>query len=119
MLMRMGQHESNGVVAMQSQMDETEARKLRQLAAEVSNAVEARIVGEAGAGERIRRSTQHVQIAGMGPAEYWGTQLWQVSNSSLSFLVTLEPLHKIPGRFPSNQVMVCMSFAISCVYEAR
>lgn len=75
----MSQHESNGVTAKQSQMDEVQAKELRQLAVEVSNAVEARIKGEAGAGERIRRSTQNVQIAGMGPAEYWGTQLWQVS----------------------------------------
>lgn len=64
---------------MQSQMDETKARELRQLAVEVSDAVEARIMGDPGAGERIRRSTQKVQIAGMGPAEYWGTQLWQAS----------------------------------------
>lgn len=64
---------------MQSQMDETKARELRQLAVEVSDAVEARIMGDPAAGERIRRSTQKVQIAGMGPAEYWGTQLWQAS----------------------------------------
>lgn len=77
----MAQHESNGVTAKQYQMDETQARELRQLVAEVSNAIEARIMGEAGAGERIRRSTQNVQIAAMGPADYWGTQLWQVSTS--------------------------------------
>ncbi|KAL1882947.1 hypothetical protein Daus18300_000585 [Diaporthe australafricana] len=75
----MGQHETNGVTAMQFQMDETKARELRQLAAQVSDAVEARIKGEAGAGERIRGSTQEVQIAGMGPGDYWGTQLWQVA----------------------------------------
>lgn len=79
MSVKMGQHESNGVTAKQYQMDEAQATELRQHAVEVSNAVEARIVGEVGAGERIRRSTQNVQIAGMGPAEYWGTQLWQVS----------------------------------------
>lgn len=79
----MSQHESNGVTAMQYQVDDTKARELRQLAVEVSNAVEARIMGQAGAGERIRRSTQNVQIAGMGPAEYWGTQLWQASKPFL------------------------------------
>lgn len=80
-LLKMSQHKSNGVTAKQYQMDETEARELRRLAAEVSDAVEARIMGESGAGERIRRSTQKVQVAGMGPAEYWGTQLWQVSKA--------------------------------------
>lgn len=79
----MSQHESNVVTAMHYQVDDTKARELRQLAVEVSNAVEARIMGQANAGERIRRSTQNVQIAGMGPAEYWGTQLWQASPSPL------------------------------------
>lgn len=80
-LLKMDQHKSNGVTAKQYQMDEAEARDLRRLAVEVSDAVEARIMGESGAGERIRRSTQKVQVAGMGPAEYWGTQLWQVSKA--------------------------------------
>lgn len=75
----MDQHKSNGVTAKQYQMDETKAGELRRLAAEVSDAVEAHIKGESASGERIRRSTQKVQIAGMGPAEYWGTQLWQAS----------------------------------------
>lgn len=78
---KMGQHKSNGVTAKQYQMDETKAEELRRLAAEVSDAVEARIMGDSGAGERIRRSTQKVQIAGMGSAEYWGTQLWQASEA--------------------------------------
>lgn len=58
-------------------MSDQQAASLRHHAAQVSEAVEARIRGDAAAGERIRRSTQQVQIAGMGPAEYWGTQLWQ------------------------------------------
>lgn len=82
-LVRMSQHKSNGAAAKQYQMDETKAEELRRLAAEVSDAVEARIMGDSGAGERIRRSTQKVQIAGMGPAEYWGTQLWQASRTFL------------------------------------
>ena len=75
----MSEKRSDVVTAMPYQMDETQARELRQLAVDISDAVEARITGEPGAGERIRRSTQKVQIAGMGPAEYWGTQLWQAS----------------------------------------
>ena len=55
-----------------------EASQLRQMAREVSEAVEARIRGDAGSGEQVRRATQQLQIAGMSPAEYWGTQLWQV-----------------------------------------
>lgn len=60
-------------------MDSEQASQLRKLAAEVNDAVEARIRGDAGAVERVRRSTQAVQMVGMGPFEYWGNQLWQVS----------------------------------------
>lgn len=97
----MGQHKSNVGSAVQYQMDKTQARELRRLAVEVSDAVEARIMGEPGAGERIRRSTQEVQIAGMGPADYWGTQLWQASKSFHSLLATLSP-----SRFPGGD-LVC------------
>lgn len=62
-------------------MDEAEASELRRMAAEVNEAVEARIRGEAGAAERLRRSTQNVDMKGLGPFEYWGNQLWQVSSA--------------------------------------
>lgn len=54
-----------------------QAEELRRLAADVNDAVEARIRGERGAIERIRRTTQSVQMSGMGPFEYWAHQLWQ------------------------------------------
>jgi hypothetical protein len=63
-------------------MDTEHASRLRKLAAEVDDAVEARIRGEAGAVERVRRAAQGVQMVGMGPFEYWGNQLWQVSSNS-------------------------------------
>lgn len=65
-------------------MDSEQASQLRKLAADVNDAVEARIRGEAGSVERVRRATQEVQMAGMGPFEYWGNQLWQVSLSEAS-----------------------------------
>lgn len=58
-------------------LNAAQADELRRLAAEVNDAVEARIRGEAGAVEKIRRTTQSVQLAGMGAFEYWGNQLWQ------------------------------------------
>lgn len=56
----------------------TDAESLRQMARDVSEAVEARIRGDAGSGELLRRSTQKLQIEGMGHGQYWITQLWQV-----------------------------------------
>ncbi|GIZ44061.1 hypothetical protein CKM354_000727000 [Cercospora kikuchii] len=58
-------------------LNAAQADELRRLAAEVNDAVEARIRGEPGAVEKIRRTTQSVQLAGMGAFEYWGNQLWQ------------------------------------------
>ncbi|KAI5360201.1 putative O-methyltransferase domain, S-adenosyl-L-methionine-dependent methyltransferase [Septoria linicola] len=58
-------------------LDSQQADELRRLAAEVNDAVEARVRGEAGAVERLRRTTQSVQMCGMGSFEYWGNQLWQ------------------------------------------
>jgi hypothetical protein len=37
----------------------------------------------------------------MGPADYWGTQLWQASKSFHSLLATLSP-----SRFPGGD-LVC------------
>lgn len=67
-----------GYSTTRTNMDETQAEALRQLAKDVSKAVEARIAGEAGAVELIRRSTQKLQAVGMGPFEYWGVKGGQV-----------------------------------------
>lgn len=58
-------------------LDMAHAAELRRLAAAVHDAVEARIRGDTGGAERLRRSTQDVQMCGMGAFNYWSSQLWQ------------------------------------------
>lgn len=67
---------------MQAHMDDSEASRLRSLAANISDAVEARIRGEDPFGESILASLQKMHIEGVGTHSYWRAQLAQPTISA-------------------------------------
>jgi hypothetical protein len=67
---------------MQAHMDASEASRLRSLATNISDAVEARIRGEDPFGESILAALQKMHIDGLGPHSYWRAQIAQPTISA-------------------------------------
>lgn len=67
---------------MQAQMDASEASRLRSLAANISDAVEARIRGGDPFGESILAALQKMHIDGVGAHSYWRAQIAQPTISA-------------------------------------
>ena len=67
---------------MQAHMDDSEASRLRSLAANITDAVEARIRGEDPFGESILAALRKMHIDGVGAHSYWGAQIAQPTISA-------------------------------------